>query len=138
MQLIPRFFRSWKRRRQTSGEAFDGKFLYDAVVNWLLQLHWRLHMEPAFRTNWLAEWSRKYSASSLDSAEAADAAIKAMLASLQMPLDMFGTRNDLPSDFDGMKKLYDSLGKPGLERSSVAVVQFLAYQRCLYITVRSA
>ena len=117
---------------------FDGKFLYDAVIYWLIQMHWRLWMEPAFRTRWLKEWRHKYSAASLNTEETADAAIKTMLASLQMPLDMFGKRQELPTDFEGMKKLYDSLGKPGFERSSVSVIQFFAYQRCLYITVRPA
>ncbi|MCC7528318.1 MAG: trypsin-like peptidase domain-containing protein [Candidatus Melainabacteria bacterium] len=75
---------------QTTPEApFNGPQLYQAAFEQIRDRHLDLR-DPAVRAAWVADWQNKYDGTKeLDTEAGTDEAIKAMVASLHLPFDMY-------------------------------------------------
>ncbi len=73
----------------TQEEPFNGPQLYQVAFEQIRDRHLDLR-NPAVRDAWVADWQNKYAGTNqLDTEEGTDEAVKAMLASLNVPFDMY-------------------------------------------------
>lgn len=82
-----------QNQSSTQEEPFNGPQLYQVAFEQIRDRHRDLR-DPAVRAAWVADWQNKYAGTNqLDTEEGADEAVKAMLASLNVPFDMYLDRD---------------------------------------------